>query len=252
MHEGVWSEDLGGAMAARLARRGVGRGGGIGAVAVVTFRAAPASAGVSCFDDSGCDGGDFCSVLGECISFGSCLGDADCSAGEVCFASSECGTPICLDDGGCGANEVCVDYTCEPDPSIECVNDLDCDQDETCDSGVCVPVPSECEVDSDCASSEVCDAGSCVVAGGGCAVDSDCDAGQVCVSGACVVDDGNPGGGTDGDCAPGDDACERANVTGLPDTGAVMAPAAGTGATIGVAALVTGLAWRLRRVATRG
>ena len=149
--------------------------------AVVVF-APQAKARTECIGDFQCPRGQTC-VLGACVT--SCVKDSDCPVEQECFkgqcidiscsTSSDCddglfcnGAETCfkpskLLPGTCAAGtapcvgEICVEAD---DECIECENDGDCAEGETCEDDVCedpCPYPSEAadfDEDSNCAFSK--------------------------------------------------------------------------------------------------
>lgn len=56
----------------------------------------------------------------------------------------------------CGDYEICVDNQCEPDPSIECMADTDCEKNEECMNNLCMTKDAECIFDEDCTQGSQC------------------------------------------------------------------------------------------------
>jgi hypothetical protein len=94
-------------------------------------------------------------------------------------------------EGPAGTPSVIGD--CSGATTTGCTSSLDCGADETCVSGVCVPVTAGCTSSLDCSSDETCVEGVCVPLTPGCTSSLDCGPDETCVDGTCV-----PGPGDDG------------------------------------------------------
>ena len=177
--------------------------------------------------DNDCDGitdeGHLCEGYEVCLC-GECAGP--CSAGECPAGDTTCVNGWCVSDPCCGVNcppgEMCDENGICVDPCE--VGQVQCEQDEDCRMGICVPadcfteghecpagercVDGVCEADpcadvdcpdgeycregvcegvacADCTADQVCEDGQCVDSP--CA-DVRCESGQVCVDGQCAAD----------------------------------------------------------------
>ncbi len=137
--------------------------------------------------DNDCDGaiddvegvGEACEVgIGACRSTGVTV----CSPeGVTCGATAQPAerAEFC----GNRADDDCDGETDEPDCIIPCDVDEDCDFDNICEEGACVP--GNCRVDDDCGVDALCEENFCVP--GNCRVDEDCLDGEICDLGFCAV-----------------------------------------------------------------
>jgi len=95
----------------------------------------------------------------------------------------------CQSDDDCDEDEMCVAGRCVPD--VECVTPADCDDENDCTAnicadGTCANPNSDADEMCDQSGGSVCDGqGNCVE----CNSDAQCDAGEVCFENACVLDD---------------------------------------------------------------
>lgn len=194
----------------------------------------------SCNDHTDCPYGTVCNASGQCV------GDVDCQFCDEddehlvcddgictvrCTTDEDCDEGQCVDGvcGGqpadsCSSDTDCPDgYECNPfsdecepednSSTIDCQNNTDCDGDDVCEDGQCVPDGSgggeDCDLEAaDCTGdTPFLDDQSCQCVE--CAGSADCDGDdEQCVDGFCTDDDG--GGGDNG----GDDGCVSGQTCG--------------------------------------
>ncbi|MBL4686602.1 MAG: hypothetical protein JKY37_18545, partial [Nannocystaceae bacterium] len=168
-----------------------------------------------------------------------CKENSDCTT-DVCD-NGECQAPSCYDDIQNG-NESGVDCgggcpsVCLPGPG-PCENNAQCESDEFCLEGECMPsdcengIQDSSETDVDCGGIDCPDCS----AGSGCVLEEDCESG-VCIEGVCAEstceDTVQNGDETDTDCGGGTcDACPNGAdcdsgddcISGACDTGTCVA-----------------------------
>jgi hypothetical protein len=200
----------------------------------------PVGSGTSCTEN----GGKVCDDSGHCVE---CNGDPDCSAptpvcdvaNNVCVpmqcqngtqdgmeTDQDCGGPVCgacLNGKNCLLPRDCQSLFCNSQSHCAaCTADTDCDANQFCDTGVCVPdlgVGDSCQRDAQCPGNNCVDTFCC---------DSSC-------TGTCMSCRGGSTGGTDGHCAPVSNGTDPDNECTTPpadscsdDTHLVQSSAAGT------------------------
>ena len=108
--------------------------------------------GDPCILSTDCCDGLIC-VDGACVE---CRANADCpDDGLFCTGDPACVDNECGFSGNpCPANEICDE---DADRCVECTTDAQCDDNEQCVDGECVPEP--CTTDLDCEDGQVCDTG---------------------------------------------------------------------------------------------
>ena len=129
------------------------------------------------------------SLLSIALMFGCYSAD---DGQERCELNSDCAS-----DG-----QRCVDGRC----LRECVEDIDCDDEQICSDAICTAPIISCRADSDCPYGNECAQGICAVIEGFCLRNNDCRSGQVCSIELqrCVDFDANTGCQSAEDCFAGD------------------------------------------------
>ena len=174
----------------------------------------PKAAGNHCADDEMNCTADVCDSAGLCtheVMSGSCAINSECIAAGAKKPSDPClvcdpdkdktdytpssakGCIPCQSNADCEPDEVCEFGVCVPEPLPDCLDDDACPEGEICDSGVCVPPPAlDCVSDAGCPEGERCISGICMpVPPTDCVVDVDCPAGEKCEGGICVPEPKN-------------------------------------------------------------
>jgi peptidoglycan-associated lipoprotein len=102
---------------------------------------------------------------------------------------------------------------------MQCAEDADCDEGETCQEGACVTRQGWCETDDDCPGGQICRGNECVA----CESDRECGPASKCSEGACVS---RGTCDTDADCADDEDCvdglCQRLGRSRPPDLACEM------------------------------
>jgi hypothetical protein len=160
---------------------------------------------VRCIDGTcGTPDGTSCYERGECASnlciddlcggpAGACQGDENCPAGQTC--STSCRPPNCFCSGsGCSVGTCSVPDSGNSNNDVEtCTDDYDC-LSQSCDNGVCAPMPAIGDACSDsyqCYPLGFCSGGTCVqkfAPGKDCSggIDS-CEEPFLCIEGRCEI-----------------------------------------------------------------
>lgn len=193
-------------------------------------------------NNSRCDDGQFCNGVESCSVSGGCQpGNAPCEAPLMCDdAVDACAE--CIADGDCGGATPCMISTCDLGVCVAtnvsdgtpCADDLFCNGQEVCLSGVCTPSSSPC------ASGETCDESQNVCRPPPqCQTHAECDNGNVCTDDSCDAGTCRSAPNAipcdDGDICTENDACSNAVCAGtaiagcensdVPDDGAPDGPA---------------------------
>lgn len=159
------------------------------------------SGGARCSDNNACNGEEFCTGNGVCISIllPNCDDNNDCTV-DSCDPSSGCvftPTPgnMCDDHDPTTVSDVCVGSVCTGTPFL-CPDDTPCltytrhiiSGNPTC-IGVPINIDGSCVIDGDpCQVGGICSAyGQCLTHDLICPMTSDCTSSYACVNGACVA-----------------------------------------------------------------
>ncbi|KAL6863850.1 proteinase inhibitor [Trichoderma novae-zelandiae] len=150
-----------------------------------------------CEDNETCDGG-------VCLRRRFCLSAAQCLTGEIC-QNNYCelsSTVACLFDFQCGIGNICNNYQCEARRTCllntdclvgtevcragecltTCVAQTDCEDNETCDGGVCLR-KRYCTSATQCQTGELCQDNYCETQCGLECIGGTCQAGSICSDG---------------------------------------------------------------------
>jgi len=94
----------------------------------------PCSSTLDCAEGEVCED-DVCVAAGGCTEDADCDDDLFCNGIESCADATSETDAVCVDgDEPCEAGEICLE---DSDECVECVDDADCEEDETCDGNMC-------------------------------------------------------------------------------------------------------------------
>jgi hypothetical protein len=160
-----------------------------------------------CDADADCPVSTRCRA-GHCVTPSETVADASCT----CTTTSECpgdgvicrdGTCVrgCQDASDCDANQTCVDGSCVPTVNPACGDTNPCADGLECVDGECRQPSDTCQFSSECGAGRVCVNQRCTTA---CGTDNPCPTGAQCVEGFCEEIQPTPGDcSTNADCGEG-------------------------------------------------